>query len=111
MAMSKWLTRKEVADVIRISVVKLDRMRLEGSAPPEMKIGRAVRFAEGDFELWLQQQSATRAANGSRGSKSVYRREERKKSLRHSKELDGRASPKVRRSSAGRNFTARKMVR
>jgi predicted DNA-binding transcriptional regulator AlpA len=111
MAIPKWLTRKEVADVIRISVVKLDRMRLEGSAPPEMKIGRAVRFAESDLELWLQQQSAARVKVGVRSSKPIDRRAIRKKSRRRSTGSEVRALSTMRQSTVGKKLKARAIGR
>jgi predicted DNA-binding transcriptional regulator AlpA len=55
---SKLLTREEVANAIKVSLVKLDRMRLAGSAPPEIKIGRSVRFSQSAFEQWLNRQTS-----------------------------------------------------
>lgn len=111
MAIPKWLTRKEVADVIRISVVKLDRMRLEGIAPPEMKIGRAVRFAENDFELWLQQQSAAQVRKADRASRPVDGRRKRKKSRRQSTSMEYRAAPTKTQSPSAKKFRARTIGR
>lgn len=58
MGTSKLLTREEVAEAIQVSLVKLDRMRLAGSAPPEIKIGRSVRFSHAAFEQWLNRQTS-----------------------------------------------------
>lgn len=79
MSTSKLLTREEVASAIQVSLVKLDRMRLDGLAPPEIKIGRSIRFSEEDFETWLARQSSqrrvkpttTRAEPSSKARKSV----------------------------------------
>jgi len=64
MSTKKFLTRNQVADRMQVSLVKLDRMRREGNAPPDVKIGRAIRFSEDGFNRWFAEQTATTTRKG-----------------------------------------------
>ena len=45
----EWLTTKEAAAELRLTVKGLERMRAEGRGPPFTRIGRAVRYRRSDL--------------------------------------------------------------
>ena len=49
-----FLTEKEVANQISVSLASLSRWRLEHRGPPFVKVGALVRCRPEDLEQWLQ---------------------------------------------------------
>jgi excisionase family DNA binding protein len=52
MQADEFLTPRETASLLRISESFLAKRRLDGSGPPFVKMGRAVRFRRSDVESW-----------------------------------------------------------
>lgn len=48
------LTSREAADYTRLSETQIERLRQRGDGPPYIKIGRAVRYRDGDIAIWLE---------------------------------------------------------
>ncbi len=48
------LTKREVAELLRIGVRKLERMTADGSGPPSVKFGRSRRWLRRDVMAWLE---------------------------------------------------------
>jgi predicted DNA-binding transcriptional regulator AlpA len=48
------LTTRETADYTRLSETQIERLRQRGDGPPYIKIGRAVRYRDGDIAIWLE---------------------------------------------------------
>jgi excisionase family DNA binding protein len=44
-----WLTTKEAAAILRVTVKGLERMRADGRGPAHTRIGRSVRYRRGDL--------------------------------------------------------------
>lgn len=47
------LTTAEAADYLRLSSTYLNKMRVTGSGPTFVKLGRSVRYREADLEAWV----------------------------------------------------------
>ena len=63
--MSVVLDERSTAAKCLMSVRTLQRMRVEGTGPQFLKIGRLVRYREDDIEAWLdtlRRQSTSQAA-------------------------------------------------
>jgi len=52
--MQNFLTEKEVAKQIRVSLASLRRWRLAQRGPRFIKVGALVRYRAEDLEQWLQ---------------------------------------------------------
>ena len=52
--MQNFLTEKEVAKQISVSLASLRRWRLEHRGPPFVKVGALVRYRPEDLEQWMQ---------------------------------------------------------
>lgn len=54
---SPYLNSQEAADILRISIRTLERMRVEGSGPRYLKAGKGTRarvlYRHADLEAWL----------------------------------------------------------
>jgi len=50
------LTKREVAQLLRISERTLERLTETGEGPPSLKFGRSRRWLRRDVEQWLEQQ-------------------------------------------------------
>ena len=50
----RYLTTREAALVLAMSVRTLDRYRVTGEGPPFMKLGRRVRYLRSDIDRWAQ---------------------------------------------------------
>lgn len=48
-----WLTERELADKIRMSVQSLRVWRRTGTGPRFVKIGHAVRYRASDVQAWI----------------------------------------------------------
>jgi predicted DNA-binding transcriptional regulator AlpA len=48
------LTAREAADILRLSESWLAKARMRGDGPPYLKIGRAIRYAEGALVRWMR---------------------------------------------------------
>lgn len=57
-----YLTQKQAADLLHISVRTLERMRLEGNGPRFLKAGRRVLYSQLSIEDWLNQRTFESAA-------------------------------------------------
>lgn len=55
--MNTYLTEKQVAERLSLSVAALRRWRSVGFGPPWLKLGAAVRYAAGGLESWLANQA------------------------------------------------------
>ncbi|MGL1921580.1 MAG: helix-turn-helix domain-containing protein [Hyphomicrobiales bacterium] len=56
--MSKeYLITKDVAEHISVSKKTLERWRYIGTGPIFKKFGRSVRYAKGDLDKWVEEQS------------------------------------------------------
>jgi predicted DNA-binding transcriptional regulator AlpA len=59
--MIKYLTEKEVAKIIGMSMSYLSHRRSNGKlkgqipGPPFLRIGRNIRYAENDLKKWMEQ--------------------------------------------------------
>lgn len=58
---SPYLNSQEAADILRISIRTLERMRVEGSGPRYLKAGNGTRarvlYRQADVEQWLESKS------------------------------------------------------
>jgi predicted DNA-binding transcriptional regulator AlpA len=48
------LTPKEAANVLRLSTSWLAKARMRGDGPPYAKLGRCIRYAEGNLLQWME---------------------------------------------------------
>ena len=54
---SKFLTTRELAAELKISVKKLERLRIDGGGPPYVRIGkRQFRYVKVALDAWVQEQ-------------------------------------------------------
>jgi len=51
-----WLTPKQAAQLMNLSVSWLAKRRLAGDGPPYVKLGGAVRYAETSLQQWMKGQ-------------------------------------------------------
>ncbi len=49
------LTKREVAELLRISERKLERMTASGEGPSSIKFGRSRRWLRRDVERWIEE--------------------------------------------------------
>src|SRR5258705_1289515 len=54
-----WLTPKQTARHLNLSVSWLAKRRLAGDGPPYIKLGGAVRYAEASLQQWMKGQQRT----------------------------------------------------
>lgn len=58
-----YLNSQEAADILRISIRTLERMRVEGSGPRYLKAGKGLRarvlYRLADLDAWLQHHTYT----------------------------------------------------
>jgi excisionase family DNA binding protein len=54
MGMKKLWTVDELAEFAGVSVTTLYHWRWEGKGPKAIKVGRYLRYPEGDIEKWLE---------------------------------------------------------
>jgi excisionase family DNA binding protein len=47
------LTQSEAAQMLRISVRTLERLRVSGGGPTYIKTGRLVRYRQSDLDKWI----------------------------------------------------------
>jgi predicted DNA-binding transcriptional regulator AlpA len=59
MTASILLTPKQAARYLNLSVSWLAKRRLAGDGPPYVKLGGAVRYAEGSLQQWMKGQQRT----------------------------------------------------
>jgi excisionase family DNA binding protein len=50
---TSWLTRKEAARYLRLGESTLAKLFVSGDGPPAIKIGRSVRYAMPDLNVWM----------------------------------------------------------
>jgi excisionase family DNA binding protein len=48
-----WLTRKEAANYLRLGESTLAKLFISGDGPPAIKVGRSVRYALPDLNVWM----------------------------------------------------------
>jgi excisionase family DNA binding protein len=53
--MEEYLTKKEIAKLLKVSEVTIDRWRKEGM--PSIKVKRIVLFNQAEVEQWLKKHS------------------------------------------------------
>jgi predicted DNA-binding transcriptional regulator AlpA len=58
-AVPRLLTPPELARSLGVSVSWLAKARMDGTGPPYVKIGRAVRYPDADAKGWVRAQSRT----------------------------------------------------
>ncbi len=49
------MTEEQVAEMLQISVHTLIKHRLNGDAPPHLKVGSKYRYVRKSVEVWLQE--------------------------------------------------------
>ena len=54
-ALLELLATREVAHLLGISHKTLERMRMEGTGPKFIKVGRSVRYRLSDVQEWIEQ--------------------------------------------------------
>lgn len=54
----RYLTENEAAEILKISVYTLARLRRKGVSPPFVRVGGAIRYIEKALHDWVQQQGA-----------------------------------------------------
>ncbi len=47
------LNQKEAAEILKKSTAWMERSRWDGSGPPYIKIGRAVRYPSSALQAWI----------------------------------------------------------
>jgi excisionase family DNA binding protein len=47
------LTQSEAAQMLRVSVRTLERLRVSGDGPTYIKTGRLVRYRQSDLDKWI----------------------------------------------------------
>jgi excisionase family DNA binding protein len=50
---TRWLTRKEAAEYLRLGESTLAKLFVSGDGPPAIKVGRSVRYASSDLDGWM----------------------------------------------------------
>jgi predicted DNA-binding transcriptional regulator AlpA len=67
---SRYLDQKTAADLMRLTVRTLERMRRDGGGPPFVRIGlRRIVYSEADIHRWLASRTyAHRAAELARSA-------------------------------------------
>lgn len=60
--MSVYLTTKELADHLGLSVPTVQRWRIEGNGPPFIKQGNVVRYDREEIEAWIEDHKIRHAA-------------------------------------------------
>ncbi|MEV0947871.1 helix-turn-helix domain-containing protein [Rhodococcus sp. NPDC049939] len=56
------LTRRETAELLRISVRTLDQLAATGTGPPRCPVGGSVRYRRADVLAWIDAQVTNRAS-------------------------------------------------
>ena len=51
--MQRLLTQDEVAELLKLSVRTVERLRVSGTGPKFLRILRSVRYRPSDVEAWL----------------------------------------------------------
>jgi excisionase family DNA binding protein len=46
-------TQNEAAQILRVSVRTLERLRVTGAGPQYTKVGRLVRYRQADLDEWI----------------------------------------------------------
>lgn len=72
------LDAAQAADHVRLSASTLAKLRLQGSGPRFLKLGRSIRYSTEDLDEWLFQNSRHSTSEGS----SPTKRKPRKAGLR-----------------------------
>ena len=52
--LEEFLTPKEAAQLLRVSLSWLAKARMRGDGPPYVKVGRAIRYSESALLLWMR---------------------------------------------------------
>ncbi len=71
-AQRRMLTTPEAASYLQLSVTYLNKMRVSGTGPVFVKLGRSVRYRQADLETWIAARcfASTSAAQMTSGQKS-----------------------------------------
>lgn len=51
-----FLTPKDAAEILKVSVSWLAKSRMRGDGPPFIKIGRCIRYSEAALQEWAKSQ-------------------------------------------------------
>lgn len=54
------MSKQELAEMLSVSMATLNRLRADGEGPPEIKVGRQVRFIRTDVDAWLRENMINR---------------------------------------------------
>ena len=65
--MPRLLTTKEAADLVRLTVVTLEKYRITGQGPVFVKLGRNVRYDINDLSAWVGRGRCTSTAANTAG--------------------------------------------
>ena len=61
-APARLLTRRDVAELVRLSVRTIERLDEEGEGPAAIRIGKSIRYAPDSIARWLESRSGRRNA-------------------------------------------------
>lgn len=61
-ASPRYVTTRQLADILGVSVVSLELWRRQGRGPAYIRLGRAVRYDMADVETWVASQRRGGAA-------------------------------------------------
>lgn len=51
--MEKLLTQRQTAEIVSLSERTLERLRVSGTGPRYVKLGRRVAYRQADIEAWI----------------------------------------------------------
>lgn len=60
---NRFLTPKELADLVRVPVRTLESWRLRGGGPPFARIGKHVVYDKVDVDLWINERTYQNSAH------------------------------------------------
>lgn len=55
--MENMLNKRELAELLKVSVKTIDNWRSQGKGPKSIRIGRMIRFKQSEVELFIKQLS------------------------------------------------------
>ena len=58
------MNTSEAADYVRLSPPTMERFRLTGEGPRYCKLGGAVRYRQGDLDVWLESRLVSSTSDG-----------------------------------------------
>ena len=59
MGSSEFLTTRQLADYLGMSIVKINNDRARGFGPPYMRVDRVIRYRRTDVDEWIKEHTIT----------------------------------------------------